>query len=50
MTKTALISVLCPDRVGVVAAMTGQIFDLGGNLGDTKFRRSRRRLRVHVHL
>ncbi len=37
MTKTALISVLCPDRVGLVAAVTGQIFDLGGSLGDTSF-------------
>ena len=37
MATTALISVLCPDRVGLVAAITGCLFDLGGNLGDTKF-------------
>lgn len=37
MTKTALISVLCPDRVGLVAAVTGRLFDLGGNLSDTTF-------------
>lgn len=37
MSKTALISVLCPDRVGLVAAVTGCLFDLGGNLSDTVF-------------
>lgn len=37
MAETVLISVLCPDRVGLVAAVTGRLFDLGGNLGDTVF-------------
>ncbi len=32
-----LISAFCPDRAGLVAAITGRIFDLGGNLGDTNF-------------
>ena len=37
MAKTALISVRCPDRVGLVAAIAGRLFDLGGNLSDTTF-------------
>lgn len=37
MTETSWISISCPDRVGLVADITGQIFDLGGNLGDTTF-------------
>ncbi len=37
MTTAALISVLCPDRVGLVAAIAGRLFDLGGNLADTTF-------------
>lgn len=37
MGNVALISVLCPDRPGLVAAITGCLFDLGGNLGDTTF-------------
>jgi glycine cleavage system transcriptional repressor len=37
MAKTVLISVLCPDRVGLVAAIAGRLFDLGGNLSDTVF-------------
>lgn len=37
MGKTVLISVICPDRVGLVAAITGRLFDLGGNLSDTTF-------------
>lgn len=37
MAVTALISIICPDRVGLVAAVTGCLFDLGGNLGDTTF-------------
>jgi glycine cleavage system transcriptional repressor len=32
-----LISAFCPDRAGLVAAITGRLFDLGGNLGDTNF-------------
>ncbi len=37
MTNVALISVFCPDRTGLVAAITGHLFDLGANLGDTSF-------------
>ncbi len=37
MTINALVSVSCPDRVGLVAAIAGRLFDLGGNLGDTTF-------------
>lgn len=37
MPETALISVFCPDRVGLVAAITGRLYDLGTNLGDTTF-------------
>lgn len=37
MAINALISVLCPDRVGLVAAITGYLFDRGADLGDTSF-------------
>ena len=37
MTGFVLISVFCPDQVGLVAAITGRLFDLGANLGDTNF-------------
>src|SRR5262249_11333693 len=37
MAKTALISILCEDRTGLIAAITGRLFDLGVNLGDTTF-------------
>ena len=37
MAKTALISILCEDRTGLIAAITGRLFDLGANLGDTTF-------------
>lgn len=37
MTKNLLVSVICKDRVGLVAALTGRLFDLGGNLADTTF-------------
>jgi glycine cleavage system transcriptional repressor len=37
MTLNALVSISCPDRVGLVAAITGCLFELGGNLGDTTF-------------
>ena len=37
MAVTALISIVCPDRVGLVANVAGCLFDLGGNLGDTTF-------------
>ncbi|CAA7623574.1 conserved hypothetical protein [Candidatus Terasakiella magnetica] len=35
--STVLISVFCPDRTGLVAAITGRLFELGANLGDTSF-------------
>jgi glycine cleavage system transcriptional repressor len=31
------ISISCPDRTGLLAAVTARLFDLGGNLGDTSF-------------
>ena len=37
MTTNALVSIICPDRVGLVSAITGQLFDTGINLGDTTF-------------
>lgn len=37
MTGTVLVSLSCPDRTGLVAAITGALFDLGANLGDATF-------------
>lgn len=37
MTTTALVSIICPDRVGLVSDITGLIYDLGVNLCDTTF-------------
>src|SRR3972149_708038 len=37
MATTALISIICADRTGLVAAIAGRLFDLGANLGDTTF-------------
>ena len=37
MTVNARVSVSCPDRVGLIAALAGRLFDLGANLGDTTF-------------
>jgi glycine cleavage system transcriptional repressor len=37
MAKSALISIICEDRTGLIAAITGRLFDLGVNLGDTTF-------------
>jgi glycine cleavage system transcriptional repressor len=37
MSEYALVSIFCPDREGLVAAVTGRLFDLGINLGDTSF-------------
>jgi glycine cleavage system transcriptional repressor len=37
MTATAMISIFCPDHTGLIAAITGYLFDLGANLGDTGF-------------
>jgi len=37
MAATALISILCADYPGLVSSVTGRLFDLGVNLGDTTF-------------
>jgi len=37
MTVTALVSVICPDRIGLISSITGYLFDSGVNLGDTTF-------------
>ncbi len=37
MATNALVSIICPDRVGLVSAITGQLYDLGVNLGSTTF-------------
>ena len=37
MASIGLVSILCPDRVGLVSAITGRLFDLGINLGDATF-------------
>lgn len=36
-TPTALVSIAGPDRVGLISAVAGRLFDLGANLGDTAF-------------
>lgn len=35
--NTALISILCEDHTGLIADVTGRLYDLGVNLGDTSF-------------
>lgn len=35
--NTALISILCEDHPGLIADVTGRLYDLGINLGDTTF-------------
>ncbi|HSY88641.1 MAG TPA: ACT domain-containing protein [Verrucomicrobiae bacterium] len=37
MDTIALISVLCEDNPGLIAAITGRLYDIGANLGDTTF-------------
>ena len=37
MANVALISIFCPDSTGLVAAITGKLFDLGANLADTSY-------------
>jgi glycine cleavage system transcriptional repressor len=37
MAKHALITVIGPDRQGLIADLAGRLFDLGVNLGDTTF-------------
>ncbi len=36
-TNTALISIICQDSAGLIADVTGRLYDLGVNLGDTTF-------------
>ena len=37
MAHDVRIAVSCPDRTGLLAAITGRLFDLGASLGDTSF-------------
>jgi glycine cleavage system transcriptional repressor len=37
MSKLFRISIFCPDKIGLISAITGKLFDLGANLGDTTF-------------
>ena len=37
MADSALISIICEDRTGLIAAITGRLYDLGADLGDTTF-------------
>lgn len=37
MAHDARIAISCPDRTGLLAAITGRLFDLGADLGDTSF-------------
>ena len=37
MAHDVRIAIACPDRTGLLAAVTARLFDLGGNLGDTSF-------------
>ena len=37
MSTTALVSIIGPDRVGLISAISGLLFDLGADLGDTSF-------------
>lgn len=37
MSRTYFVNVACEDRTGLIAGITGRLFDLGGNLGDTTF-------------
>ncbi|MGZ8410438.1 MAG: glycine cleavage system protein R [Hyphomicrobium sp.] len=37
MTANVFVSISCADRLGLIAAISGCLFDLGGNLGDTTF-------------
>lgn len=36
-TTIGLVSILCPDRVGLISAITSRLFELGINLGDASF-------------
>jgi glycine cleavage system transcriptional repressor len=35
--RTLLVSIFCPDRPGLIAAIANRLFELGANLGDASF-------------
>ncbi len=35
--RTLLVSIFCPDRAGLIAAISNRLFELGANLGDASF-------------
>ncbi|MDA8229981.1 MAG: ACT domain-containing protein [Magnetospirillum sp.] len=35
--STVVIAIFCPDQTGLVAAITGRLFEIGANLGDSSF-------------
>lgn len=37
MKDAVLISIICPDSIGLISAITGRLYDMGTNLGDTTF-------------
>ncbi len=37
MSQPFIISVICPDRPGLIAALAERLFELGANLGDAAF-------------
>lgn len=37
MTSTAIVTVLCPDKTGLVSAITAALWEMGANLTDTSF-------------
>lgn len=37
MSKTYLLAIVCPDKPGLISAITACLFDLGINLGDANF-------------
>jgi glycine cleavage system transcriptional repressor len=37
MARTALVSIICEDHIGLIAEVSGRLFDLGADLGDTTF-------------
>jgi len=37
MTHSFLISIFCPDKTGLISSITGTLFHLGVNFGDTSF-------------
>ena len=37
MTHDVRIAISCPDRTGLLSALTGRLFDMGADIGDTSF-------------